>query len=248
MPPRPGGVQANDVDDADLLDLQVGPGSWRYGCVRNGRTTPRAAARGRRYAGARPARRCRLLDGLAEPVRTAGGLKSIRAVIGSMFPPVTTTPKSRHTTPHRTCSPEWVRISAVRRSSSTAPRTVVPGSWYGSPSAGIRYRSSPFRTPFNPGLHAGPEQDAVDPAAARHPRGRTLSGPARYRRAHRPAARTRAPRRPTRAASDHPVQAGASAIACQPPEQNTAQAGPDQELTAVVPGVLRLAEAALRLF
>ena len=55
-----------------------------------------------------------------------------------MFPPVTRAPKSRNTTPHSTCRPEWVRISAVRRSSSMAPRTAVPTGGSGSPSAGIR--------------------------------------------------------------------------------------------------------------
>ncbi len=55
-----------------------------------------------------------------------------------MFPPVTSEPKSLNTTPQSTCSPECVRISAVRRPSSTAPRTAVPGGGTGSPSAGIR--------------------------------------------------------------------------------------------------------------
>ena len=55
-----------------------------------------------------------------------------------MFPPVTRAPKSRNTTPQSTCRPEWVRISAVRRSSSMAPRTAVPTGGSGSPSAGIR--------------------------------------------------------------------------------------------------------------
>ncbi len=64
-----------------------------------------------------------------------------------MLPPVTSEPKSRKTTPHSTCRPEWVRISAVRLSSSTAPRTAVPGGGTGSPSAAIRYRSSPLRAP-----------------------------------------------------------------------------------------------------
>src|SRR5215210_6966303 len=57
------------------------------------------------------------------PSGTSGRLKSIRASRGSMLPPVTSAPKSRNTTPESRCKPEWVRISAVRRSSSTAPRT-----------------------------------------------------------------------------------------------------------------------------
>ena len=73
-----------------------------------------------------------------KPGGTASRLKSIRAVSGSMLPPVTSAPKSRNTTPHSTCSPEWVRISAVRRSSSTAPRTAVPGGGSGSVSSGTR--------------------------------------------------------------------------------------------------------------
>ena len=69
---------------------------------------------------------------------TSGRLKSIRASPGSMLPPVTSALKSRNTTPHSTCRPEWVRISRVRRGSSTAPTTVVPAGGSGSPSAGIR--------------------------------------------------------------------------------------------------------------
>ena len=78
---------------------------------------------------------------------TSARSKSIRAVSGSMLPPVTSAPKSRNTTPVSTCSPEWVRISAVRRSSSSAPRTAVPTGGTGSPSTGIRYSSSPLRVP-----------------------------------------------------------------------------------------------------
>ncbi len=73
-----------------------------------------------------------------KPSGRSGRLKSIRAVSGSMLPPVTSAPKSRNTTPHSTCRPEWVRISAVRRSSERAPRTAVPAGGNGSPSAGIR--------------------------------------------------------------------------------------------------------------
>ena len=69
---------------------------------------------------------------------TSGRLKSIRASPGSMLPPVTRAPKSRKTTPHNTCRPEWVRMSRVRRSSATAPRTAVPTGGTGSPGAGIR--------------------------------------------------------------------------------------------------------------
>ena len=56
-----------------------------------------------------------------KPAGSSGRLKSIRASPGSMLPPVTSAPKSRNTTPHSTCSPEWVRISVNRRSSSIAP-------------------------------------------------------------------------------------------------------------------------------
>ena len=37
--------------------------------------------------------------------------KSMRPLNGSMLPPVTDAEWSRQTTPHRTCSAEWVRIS-----------------------------------------------------------------------------------------------------------------------------------------
>jgi hypothetical protein len=69
---------------------------------------------------------------------TSARSKSIRADSGSMLPPLTSAPKSRNTTPVSTCRPEWVRISAVRRSSSSAPRTAVRGGGSGSPSAGNR--------------------------------------------------------------------------------------------------------------
>ena len=80
-------------------------------------------------------------------MRTHSGLHVLCGVVfrdfgalvsGSMFPPVTSAPKSRNTTPHRTCRPEWVRMSALRRSSSIAPRTAVPAGGSGSPSAGTR--------------------------------------------------------------------------------------------------------------
>jgi hypothetical protein len=77
----------------------------------------------------------------------SGRLKSIRASPGSMLPPVTSAPKSRNTVPHSTCSPEWVRMSVLRRSSSSAPVTVVPGGGTGSPGADSRNRSSPLRVP-----------------------------------------------------------------------------------------------------
>ena len=73
--------------------------------------------------------------------------KSIRAVSGSIDPPVTRAPKSRKTTPDSRCSAVWVRIRAVRRSSSTSARTAVPGGGTGSPSTGISSRSSPLRAP-----------------------------------------------------------------------------------------------------
>ena len=72
------------------------------------------------------------------PGGTSGRSKSIRAVSGSMLPPVTSAPKSRNTTAVSTCRPLWVRMSCVRRSSSSAPRTGVPTGGTGSPSAGTR--------------------------------------------------------------------------------------------------------------
>ena len=79
-----------------------------------------------------------------------------------MLPPVTSAPKSRKTTPHSTCSPEWVRISAVRRSSSTAPRTAVPGGGSGSVSSGTQVDVvRALARVHDPGLHAAPQQHAV---------------------------------------------------------------------------------------
>ena len=62
----------------------------------------------------------------------------MRAVSGSMLPPVTSAPKSRNTTAVSTCRPLCVRMSWVRRSSSSAPRTAVPTGGTGSPSTGTR--------------------------------------------------------------------------------------------------------------
>ena len=47
------------------------------------------------------------------PSGSGSNSKSIRALSGSMLPPVTGTRHSFQMTPHSTCSAEWVRISAV---------------------------------------------------------------------------------------------------------------------------------------
>ena len=56
----------------------------------------------------------------------ASNSKSMRACPGSMLPPVTLAPYSRHTSADSTWRAVWVRISRWRRSQSTAARTTVP--------------------------------------------------------------------------------------------------------------------------
>ena len=56
-----------------------------------------------------------------KPSGRGSNSKSIRAASGSMFPPVTAVPHSFQITPQSTCSAVWVRISAWRRSQSSAP-------------------------------------------------------------------------------------------------------------------------------
>ena len=137
---------------------------------------------------------------------TSGRLKSIRASPGSMLPPVTSAPKSRNTTPHSTCRPVWVRISSVRRSSSTAPVTVVPGRRQRIALGRDQVEVVALAGAHDAGLHALPEQHAVVRRLARRRRGRTPSGPARCPARDRRAA----PCTPTRAGSGRTGRAGAS--------------------------------------
>ena len=62
----------------------------------------------------------------ANPSGIGSNSKSIRALSGSMFPPVTGTFHSFQITPHKMCIAVCVRISWKRRSASTRPDTVVP--------------------------------------------------------------------------------------------------------------------------
>ena len=71
----------------------------------------------------------------------ASNSKSMRACPGSMLPPVTLAPYSRHTSADSTWRAVWVRISRWRRSQSTTARTAVPTAG-GSPAA-TRWRTAP---------------------------------------------------------------------------------------------------------
>ena len=212
-------VQADDVDDPDLRDVLAGTrlvavrmmsGIWNASSRGSSRTTIRRSARSSALQASSTAS--------LNPGGTAARLKSIRAVSGSMLPPVTSAPKSRKTTPHSTCSPEWVRISAVRRSSSTAPRTAGADRGQRVALGGNQVDVVALARVHDPGLHAAPEQDARGPAAGRRLLGRRRTGPARSRRGCFPGRP-----HPIRAASGRQVQAGAS---CSPSRAYSA-AGPD---------------------
>ena len=96
--------------------------------------------------------------------------KSMRPASGSMLPPVTDAPGGRaRSTPHSTCSAEWVRISAWRRSQSISARDGgADGGQLGPPR--VCQMSSPrLRAPVTrhvpPGLGPQPARVGRLPAA-----------------------------------------------------------------------------------
>ena len=154
-------VQADDVDDPHHLDVRRQQIGGRPDDVRDReRLVPRQDRTSIRRSAAISALHASATRSL-KSAGTSARSKSIRAVSGSMLPPVTSAPKSRKTTPVSTCSPEWVRISAVRRSSSSAPRTAVPGGRNRVALGRDQVELVALAGADDAGAHAAPEQHAL---------------------------------------------------------------------------------------
>ncbi len=130
--------------------ISVTDSGMRLTFVRIRSSSRRASARGRKLISiGRSAAISALTSSVtrsAKPSGSGSNSKSMRALSGSMLPPVTGVAHSFQITPHRMWSAVWVLMSRWRRSQSISPVTAVPTGG-GSPSTVCHTVAPSARTP-----------------------------------------------------------------------------------------------------